>query len=328
MISKAVNDYLIGIHCLAHRLALASKHSFAAVPYLDTIEQLLRSVNQYFCRSNKRVAILSALQRKLDLPVLIVKRYVETRWLSRYDVVSRIIDNYPALLAFFTEEVNDKELTEIQRQSAKEIFSLLREWRTLAWLLFLVGVLRILSEMWYLFQKKDANIVNVTDQLRAFREKFNLSYKPNSSMRVPHEVTFRSNLKYWIACAEKRLERFDLKYQFDNDNPSTKLLFICNGVSEIDDFENECALYCKAINTELDKRFYASETLDALAKITALKYPAIERPRQSHEIIAENDIDQNDGNVEEETEVIMDIHTDDLSDPYRKVYTPASVLTL
>ena len=276
-LAEDVNAYLVGVHCMAHRLQLASKDAFKAVPYLKTIEAVLTAVNGYFCHSNKRAAKLKEIQKALELPELIVKRYVPTRWLSRSEAVTRIVDIYPSLLKFFTDEVadEDKELTDKQRESANYLLTTLLSWRTLAWLLFLNGILSTLNDISKMLQLKHANIVTVTHRLKTIRRDLKSMYMPtDGSNNIHYSMEFRAWFDHWLTIINEKTASIRLSYKF-GAMANEEVWFTCErGITDLIEFQQDTVKYCTAVNSELDVRFAAEPTLDAFATIIALNYPS------------------------------------------------------
>jgi hypothetical protein len=281
-LAQDVNAYLIGVHCMAHRLQLASSDAFATVPYLQTIEKVLTDVNGYFSHSNKRSDKLREIQKALQLPELVVKRFVPTRWLSRSEAVKRIVDIYPSLLNFFKAEVADKDLTEKQRESANLLLTTLTSWRTLAWLVFLNGILGTLNDISKMLQLKHANIVTVTQRLKTIRKDLKRLHMPSAdgSNNIHYSTEFRKWFDYWLIKIDKQTASISLPYRF-GETANEEAFFTCErGISDLIEFQQETVNYCTAVNTELDVRFAAEPTLDAFAIIIGLNYPSQEYKQQ------------------------------------------------
>ena len=65
---KAESPHCIAIHCMAHRLNLASSQAAESVPYLKEYQQTLTDLFRYFHQSTARSASLQAMQKVLELP--------------------------------------------------------------------------------------------------------------------------------------------------------------------------------------------------------------------------------------------------------------------
>ena len=65
--------HLIAIHCVAHRLALASASATDAVPAVGRYEQVIRDIYNYLFHSTNRRADLEFWQSVCEDPVLTMK---------------------------------------------------------------------------------------------------------------------------------------------------------------------------------------------------------------------------------------------------------------
>lgn len=63
---KECNKSIISIHCVAHRLALASGQAADSISYLIKFQEILNKVYKYFQHSAKRTHALKEMQRVLD----------------------------------------------------------------------------------------------------------------------------------------------------------------------------------------------------------------------------------------------------------------------
>ena len=75
------NPKLISVHCIAHRLALATKDVFKDVPYLSSYEDILSNVLHIHHNSGVRSAGLKEIQQILDSPVLKMKEAKHVRYI-------------------------------------------------------------------------------------------------------------------------------------------------------------------------------------------------------------------------------------------------------
>ena len=73
---KAESPFCIAIHCMAHRLNLASSQAAESVPYLQVFQKTLTELYRYFHQSTARSSGLAAIQRVLELPEIKIERGV------------------------------------------------------------------------------------------------------------------------------------------------------------------------------------------------------------------------------------------------------------
>ena len=95
--------HLIAIHCVAHRLALASASATDAVPAVGRYEQVIRDIYNYLSHSTNRRADLEFWQSVCEDPVLTMKSPTRVRWLSVHNSIQSVARSYTSLLAFFCD---------------------------------------------------------------------------------------------------------------------------------------------------------------------------------------------------------------------------------
>ena len=76
---KETNPSLINVHCICHRLALASKDAFSEIPYLKKYEEILTSLFKFYHNSSVRAAGLREIQRVCKDPQLKLKETKHVR---------------------------------------------------------------------------------------------------------------------------------------------------------------------------------------------------------------------------------------------------------
>ncbi|KAJ3646043.1 hypothetical protein Zmor_023654 [Zophobas morio] len=91
--------------CTCHSLALCSSAACRKLP--ASVECLARDIVNYFAHSSKRKDELKECQEFVNLKPHKLLKLCQVRWLSMQDVVNRILQQWPALILFFTNETND-----------------------------------------------------------------------------------------------------------------------------------------------------------------------------------------------------------------------------
>ncbi|CAG8813107.1 24986_t:CDS:2 [Cetraspora pellucida] len=87
---KQQNLYLIEIHCISHRLALANEDTAASISYLSNYNNIVRNLYSYFSKSYIRIAHLKMVEKNLEKPELHLLKIITTRWLLLSNVVSNL----------------------------------------------------------------------------------------------------------------------------------------------------------------------------------------------------------------------------------------------
>ncbi|KAF2357151.1 hypothetical protein FHG87_012085, partial [Trinorchestia longiramus] len=88
--------------CVCHSFALRASDAVTVLP--SYFEAFLKDLTSYFSRSSKRKNDFQLIQEAVSAPNHQIPKLVQTRWLSRENVISAIIDNYDALLLYFRSE--------------------------------------------------------------------------------------------------------------------------------------------------------------------------------------------------------------------------------
>ena len=127
--------YMLGIHCMAHRMNLAFK-IVSTFPSVSNVEYLVREVHAYFCRSPKRFLEFQKFAEGVTDGKKLLKD-VDTRWISLKGPAQRLFDEYASLVGVMYEH----------RSSVEKAKTLLFELTNIETLLTLAGILPMLHEM-------------------------------------------------------------------------------------------------------------------------------------------------------------------------------------
>ena len=76
---KRLNNGIISVHCVAHRLALAASQASQSIPYLACFKDILSSLIYFDHNSSVRQSGLTAIQMVLGDPVLRLKQAKDVR---------------------------------------------------------------------------------------------------------------------------------------------------------------------------------------------------------------------------------------------------------
>ena len=98
---------LVGVHCIAHREALAAADASKRIPELLFVEKLANKVYSWAQNSSKRNSQLISLQEVMQLETLHVIQIHGVRWLSRGQVIERLVVLMPPILTLWKNERND-----------------------------------------------------------------------------------------------------------------------------------------------------------------------------------------------------------------------------
>ncbi|KAK3086416.1 hypothetical protein FSP39_018175 [Pinctada imbricata] len=105
---KSTNPELINVHCIAHRLALASAQAADAVPYLKKFKAILQQMFKFYQNSAVRMAGLKEFESILGDPAVKLREIADTRWLSHENAVTAIRRCLPSLITSLEREASER----------------------------------------------------------------------------------------------------------------------------------------------------------------------------------------------------------------------------
>ena len=174
---KILNPALINVHCICHRLALASAQAAGEITYLQKVQEILSSLFSFYNRSAVRTAGLKEMQEMLGDPQLKIKEAKFVRWLSHEKAVATIVRVFPSLLSSLKAEAEDHG-----SPVALGLYTLMTKYEFICAIAVLNDMLPHLSKLSLLFQRKhvdlsmisclvEATIITVQQRLTSLSEK-------------------------------------------------------------------------------------------------------------------------------------------------------------
>lgn len=157
--------HMIDIHYVAHRLALATTKATESTLEVKQFETVITDVYNYFAHSTTRRVELRLWQSVYDDPIITIKGFSSTRWLSVYNSIAR---SYSSLLAFFA-------MQSIGSSAANGIYLELQKWRCAALTIVLgdiLGVLNTLSK----FQQDDIPLPHLLSIVESVKHELTVQY--------------------------------------------------------------------------------------------------------------------------------------------------------
>ncbi|XP_059070451.1 uncharacterized protein LOC131860102 [Cryptomeria japonica] len=106
---------LISIHFIAHRESLAATDASKKIPELLFLEKIANKVHSWIQNSPKRNNELNELLRVMEIDVLNVLQIHTTKWLSRGEVIIRLVKLMPAILTLWKKDKKCSTLYEKTR---------------------------------------------------------------------------------------------------------------------------------------------------------------------------------------------------------------------
>ena len=157
-------------HCIAHRHALACEDASNDNEVAQFVENGMHSVVNYHSNSNARKANLAAIQKTLQIAVLVMLKLVATRWLSRGGCATRIHTAIVSLYAEFGQDAKRKVTT------AVALVALVGSYRFVLALTIFRGILTTLNLVSKCFQKEHVRYGEMRGAIDAALDGFETCY--------------------------------------------------------------------------------------------------------------------------------------------------------
>jgi hypothetical protein len=151
----SVAPFLVGHHCVAHRVQLAAQ-KLGSVPFVERVEELCSSLYSYFNKSPKRFLAYLNVADKLGTTGNRVLRNVKTRWMSLLDPAIRVLDEYQTLVG---------NMSTCDSGLAKKNLRLLRDFETLLSLSLFIPLLECVNHIQKFAQLRDSYICDFVNSI-------------------------------------------------------------------------------------------------------------------------------------------------------------------
>ena len=140
--------HLVAIHCVAHRLALATAHASDSVACIKKYSITLQTIYYFFQNSSVRMAHLQEIQQILGDPSLKFKEPKHVRWLSHGKAVTAIRRCLPSLITTLEQEA-------VNNPTAAGLVKAVMKYEFVACTFLLSDILPSLNWLSLIFQRKD-----------------------------------------------------------------------------------------------------------------------------------------------------------------------------
>lgn len=189
---KSKNDKIIQVHCLAHRLNLATSQAADKVKAMKEFQELLTSIFYFFKHSSVNCEKVKDVQKLLDEPQLKYKEVFSVRWFSFYSALETVFRTWDSLVTFLAE--ND------HNAKAKGLARKLCTYNNVAVMYMMMDIIPHMTQLCLTFQKRDLDIalVPVTiDRTKAtLQEMIDGQHQPNFE-GLQNEITENDD-KYFL----------------------------------------------------------------------------------------------------------------------------------
>ncbi|XP_052775845.1 zinc finger protein 862-like [Mya arenaria] len=159
---KRRDPHLLSIHCIAHRLALASGQAADKVQYLVKYQAMINTIFKYYNYSPKHQSRQRKFQEVYKMAEKKFKQTFHTRWLSFEGAVDAVIINYDALLTCL-----EMEVAEDSDPVTVGLLNFVSNYKFLSTSYMLRDLLSKLCTLSLVFQMTDVNLTQQTITLEA-----------------------------------------------------------------------------------------------------------------------------------------------------------------
>lgn len=159
---KDQNPFMINIHCVAHRVALAASAAGKETEKITKYRQTVNSVYHYFEYSAVRYERLRELNSALDeSDIVSLKEPCSVRWLSLTRAVKAIKANLPALLMELDEDAARGNA------QAEGILRQIWQYSFVAMTYTLLDILPVMDKLNIVFQREDVNLATIRPMVKS-----------------------------------------------------------------------------------------------------------------------------------------------------------------
>ncbi|XP_006824225.1 zinc finger protein 862-like [Saccoglossus kowalevskii] len=150
---KERNPILINVHCVAHRLALASSQAMDKIKYLHRISTTLQQLYYFYQNSSVRMSGLKEIESVLNEPQIKLKEAKSVRWLSHQRAIDAIRKTLPAVITSLEREAEERG-----DATAHGLSIFLKQYNFVAAVHMLSDILPHLTRLSLIFQKKNVDL--------------------------------------------------------------------------------------------------------------------------------------------------------------------------
>ena len=263
LLCSKCSPHFISIHCVCHRLALASGQASNNVPYLKQMKDHLIALWKYFHFSPVRSANLKSIQDVMNSPELKPVKAVDTHWLSHKAAVVTLLRCLPAVLVMLQQAVNP---------TAVGLRTVMARYNFFASLLLLNDVLSAINRLSLIFQYStiDFTIVppllnsTIIESLKKMQHASAAEFEDNVKQLTTHTTTDMQSLHQ---CTDIQSEVSSSPSSQDPVS-STEILndLVTIRAGEPENFEvNVRQKFLREIIKNIEERFPQVEILEAFS---------------------------------------------------------------
>ena len=184
-------DWIIPVHCFAHRLELAVKDCFKGT-YMDSVVDTLTSVYYFYKGSAKRNKEAQEVADILAEMFLKPEKANGTRWVDhKLRASSKMIKNWKTIIIHMMNYSEDNTNRAEDREKATGIIRKVMQYKFVWFLHFLKDILNEVSKISLLFQREDISISSAVTKLQSAT----LSLRDLFDNKGEHQRSFKNEIQ-------------------------------------------------------------------------------------------------------------------------------------
>ena len=158
--------WLIGVHCIAHRLELSVLDALKDEQQLRNVQEMLQGLYKHYHYSPKALRELKELAQALDEKINKPVNLRATRWLPHINrALTVMMKNFSVIHAHLENTITANTSSVEMRGRARKTLNVLSSFRDLLFINFMLDVLAVLKALSLLFQKDNIVISAAKDGL-------------------------------------------------------------------------------------------------------------------------------------------------------------------
>jgi len=243
---------LHSIHCMAHRLELATKNAVDNVNEVSHFRSFIDELYKIYSMSPKNQAELQCIADTLAIELMKVKKVFDLRWVfSSFVAVRSVLRDYPALFKHFLtlSEQSQSSRSSKEKSKFKGLAKKLRSWFLLSETCMLKDTLRVLKQLSLYLQKNEAHVMSAMDHIDSAKEQLlALKVQPGKTLA-----------KFWRS--------------YENDG-KFKDVDIVQTDNDLQKFSSFRAQFLQALYDNLCQRFPCTDVLSAARALCPQSWPS------------------------------------------------------
>jgi hypothetical protein len=159
-------EYVITVHCIAHRLELAVLAGIRENAHLTIIQDILHKIYKHYHYSPKALRELKTIANNMEEKIMKPTRLQGTRWLPHVCKASTaLVGSYAVIVTHFQHvgEAGPRDATAEVRGRARYVSQKLTDFKVLRFLFFMQDILEVVATLSLSFQKDGLTCVDFLD---------------------------------------------------------------------------------------------------------------------------------------------------------------------